>query len=246
MRLIFIRHAEPDYEHNTLTEKGKYEAELLARRVAKWDNLEEIYVSPLPRAQMTAAPFLRDLGRTAETLPWLEEFIYSVEDPLTDGATIKHVPWDFMPAFYKNKPEFADREQWIHAWPYYTNPDLEPAYRTVTEGIDGILARHGYRRDGYLYRCDRELTDQDDDKNLVFVCHFGVTAFILSHVMGLAAPQMTMNFISMPTGVTVAIAEKRQPESALFRMQYFGDTSHLRTAGEPVSNMGAFAKVFQG
>ena len=28
MRLIFIRHAEPDYEHDSLTEKGWREAKL--------------------------------------------------------------------------------------------------------------------------------------------------------------------------------------------------------------------------
>ena len=32
MRLIFIRHGDPDYVHDTLTEKGKREAELLAQR----------------------------------------------------------------------------------------------------------------------------------------------------------------------------------------------------------------------
>ena len=36
MRLIFIRHAEPDYEHDSLTEKGWREAKLLARRTKDW------------------------------------------------------------------------------------------------------------------------------------------------------------------------------------------------------------------
>ena len=30
MRLLFIRHGDPDYEHDTLTEKGRREAALLA------------------------------------------------------------------------------------------------------------------------------------------------------------------------------------------------------------------------
>lgn len=33
MRLLFIRHGDPDYEHDTLTEKGEREAELLADRL---------------------------------------------------------------------------------------------------------------------------------------------------------------------------------------------------------------------
>ena len=31
MRILLIRHGDPDYEHDTLTEKGRREAELLAR-----------------------------------------------------------------------------------------------------------------------------------------------------------------------------------------------------------------------
>ena len=46
MRLIFIRHGDPDYVHDTLTEKGKREAELLAQRVKNWD-VSKFYVSPL-------------------------------------------------------------------------------------------------------------------------------------------------------------------------------------------------------
>lgn len=45
MRLIFIRHGDPDYVHDTLTEKGKREAELLAQRVKNWD-VSKFYVSP--------------------------------------------------------------------------------------------------------------------------------------------------------------------------------------------------------
>ena len=37
MRLIFIRHAEPDYSIDSLTEKGWREAKLLAERVSRWD-----------------------------------------------------------------------------------------------------------------------------------------------------------------------------------------------------------------
>ena len=53
MRLLFIRHGDPDYVHDTLTEKGHREAALLAKR-AKELELGECYASPLGRAQATA------------------------------------------------------------------------------------------------------------------------------------------------------------------------------------------------
>ena len=49
MRIIFIRHAEPDYEHNTLTPRGFREAELLSDRVPHW-KVDRFYSSPLERA----------------------------------------------------------------------------------------------------------------------------------------------------------------------------------------------------
>lgn len=47
MRIIFIRHGDPDYVNDSLTEKGVREAELLAKRVAKWENITQFYCSPL-------------------------------------------------------------------------------------------------------------------------------------------------------------------------------------------------------
>ena len=55
MKLMLIRHAEPDYAVDSLTEKGRREAELLSRRLARIPDISGIYVSPLGRAQDTAA-----------------------------------------------------------------------------------------------------------------------------------------------------------------------------------------------
>ena len=55
MRIIFVRHGDPDYANDTLTEKGWREAALLAERVSGWD-VTDFYVSPLGRAQDGVAP----------------------------------------------------------------------------------------------------------------------------------------------------------------------------------------------
>ena len=43
MRLLIVRHGDPDYEHDTLTEKGWREAELLSERLSKLP-VKEFYV----------------------------------------------------------------------------------------------------------------------------------------------------------------------------------------------------------
>ena len=64
MKLLLIRHGDPDYEHDDLTEVGRREAALLAERIAPMP-IREYYVSPLGRAKATAAPTLAKAGRTA-------------------------------------------------------------------------------------------------------------------------------------------------------------------------------------
>ena len=94
MRILLIRHAEPDYIVDSLTPKGRVEAELLSRRLVRYD-IRDFYVSPLGRAKDTAACTLDKLGRKAEILPWLREFHGSYPDPETGKR--RTVAWDVKP-----------------------------------------------------------------------------------------------------------------------------------------------------
>ena len=66
MRLIFIRHAEPDYEHDSVTERGEREARLLAERLAR-EKVDGVYISSLGRAQRTAQAYLKKVNGQGET-----------------------------------------------------------------------------------------------------------------------------------------------------------------------------------
>ena len=100
MRLLLIRHGDPDYEHDSLTEKGVKEAELLADRLVG-EPLTAIYVSPLGRAQRTAQATLSRLGREGKTCDWLREFSGTVKLP---PAGEPHIFWDFLPSFLEEHP----------------------------------------------------------------------------------------------------------------------------------------------
>ena len=62
MKLLFIRHGDPDYEIDSLTEKGWKEAALLAERVSQLE-VKTFYVSPLGRARDTASLTLQKMNR---------------------------------------------------------------------------------------------------------------------------------------------------------------------------------------
>ena len=80
MKLLIVRHGDPDYSIDSLTPTGWKEAELLSHRLKKLD-VKAFYVSPMGRAKDTAAATLKALGREATELPWLREFVLRMQKP---------------------------------------------------------------------------------------------------------------------------------------------------------------------
>jgi len=238
MKLIFIRHAEPDYSIDSLTEKGWREARLLSERVKNWD-ITDIYCSPLGRAKDTAADSLKALSKEAEIYSWLKEFTVWVKDPITGE---KRIPWDFMPDYWTKIPQMYHKDLWMKA-PIMEAENVSSAYSEVTEGIDNLLGNYGYVREGGLYKVKE---GANTEAVLVFFCHLGVTMTILSHILGIAQPLLTHGFFLAPSSVTVLASEERMKGKAYFRVQVMGDTGHLARASEPVSQAGYFTEPFQG
>ena len=90
MKLLLIRHGDPDYENDCLTPTGKREAELLAGRIAPLP-IKDYYVSTMGRAMETAAPTLRKAGREAVACDWLREFQVPCARP-DKGGELYHIP----------------------------------------------------------------------------------------------------------------------------------------------------------
>lgn len=237
MKIIFIRHGDPDYVNDTLTEKGKREAELLSDRVCQWD-VGQFYCSPLGRAKDTAEYSMKKLNRTPIVYDWLREFYYPVEDPIQKGKT--RIAWDFLPDYWTREPKLYDKDQWINSSVMKTGKELQKAYHEVCDGIDSILAEYGYERHENYYQVKR--ANQD---TIVFFSHLGVSFVMMSHILGLSAPVLWQQFFIAPTSVTILCTEERKKGVAAFRVKVLGDVSHLLAGGEPVSDSGFFQEIFK-
>ena len=77
MRIVFVRHGEPDYEHDCLTKTGKVQADLAAKRL-KSEGITEIWASPLGRAMETAQAASNELGLPIKTLDFMREVSWAV------------------------------------------------------------------------------------------------------------------------------------------------------------------------
>jgi broad specificity phosphatase PhoE len=232
MKLILIRHGEPDYSIDSLTEKGWREADMLSERISKL-SVSAFYCSPLGRAKDTAKATLQTLQAEAEVLPWLREF----RAPVDNGAgETKTIPWDFMPGYWTNQKELYDRDLWFENERMKTGP-VKEEYEKVASGLDEILKKHGYQREGGMYRA---VPGSDD--TIVLFCHFGVSCVMLSHLLGIPAPLLWQGFFLPPSSVTTLETEERIEDEAYFRCKGMGDTAHLYVKGEPISNAGFFPR----
>ena len=235
MKLLIIRHGDPDYENDTLTAKGRREASLLADRLAKLD-IKHFYCSPMGRAKKTASYTLRKLGGRAAVCGWLREFDKTrIEDPYSGPG---HLAWDLLPEHWTEEPLFYDKDKWYDV-PYMKESGIEYAYKEVCAGLDRLLARHGYERYENYYLAKEPNTD-----TVALFCHFGVGCVLLSHLLGISPIPLWHGAVALTTSVTELCTEERREGKAYFRMNRFGDISHLYAGGEPASFSARFCEVY--
>ena len=75
-------------------------------------------------------------------------------------------------------------------------------------------------------------------------CHFGVEMVILSHLSGISCMPLWHSFVAAPTSVTTIYTEEVEKGIASFRIQSFGDISHLYAAGEQPSFAARFDECY--
>ncbi len=234
MKILIIRHADPDYSIDSLTPTGREEAKTLVPRLEKLD-VKAFYCSPFGRAKDTASFTLRAMDREAEILPWLKEFGELIRKPGQDHLSCV---WDWLPADWTADPRCFHKTDWLEtefAAPY----DVKKQIDWVYGGLDALIAKHGYVRQGNLYRADAPNED-----TIVLFCHFGLECVLLSRLLNISPMVLWHGTAAAPASVTTLVTEERRPGIAYFRMTAFGDTSHLYAVGREPSFSARFCETY--
>ena len=224
MRIIFVRHGEPDYEHDCLTGTGMEQAEAAARRL-RGEQISEIWSSPLGRAAETAAAASRELGLPVRTLDFMRELNWGSRDGsalFSDGH-----PWDIADEMARqgiklNTPNWRNH-------PFFRNNKVCDSVDLVERGIDEWLRGLEYSRDGWYYRCDR--TD-DEQKTVALFSHGGSSAAAMGHTLNLPFPYACSIFHICFTGITILRMDRRPGARTLPCLELGNDSRHIRGIGE--------------
>ena len=226
MRLYIIRHADPDYENQTLTAAGHQEANALSRRMAGYV-LDYIYTSPLPRAKITAQ-YTVDLVKIEPTIEdWL------IEIPGWEIEELEGVPaWDIPGEIFREKQPFATQETWQDL-PYLSGDRFSSYWNNFKQQSDKLIKRHGYERDGGRYRKVKPNTDQ-----IAIFCHNGTALALLAHLLEIPLPTIWSSFWHAPSAVTTVLFEERSDTWAVPRCLSACDVSHLYADRLPIQPRG--------
>ena len=230
MKILIIRHGDPDYSIDSLTEKGWREAELLSKRLTNMD-VDDFYTSTLGRAKDTAKPTLKKLGKKAEVLPWLEEFRGTIVSPFSGK---KRICWDLPPYMWCNEDKYYSVDTCFETELMKTG-NAKEIYKETADGIDALLKKYGWTKAGKVYK-------GGEDKTIALFCHFGLGITVFSYLTGISPVVAQNNFFLSPTSVTTLVTETDSKGYSHFRAIGVGDISHLYKEGEPMSESGLYPR----
>ena len=185
MEILLIRHGDPDYANDSLTERGVVEARQLAHALSGVP-IDDLYVSPLGRAQETCAFTAAGKNVTPITLDWLRE------------RGIKRGPvylWEAPGEMFLGADTLGTQNDWFE--PDGAMPEGSEQFERVRAGFDSLLQSYGYVRQGHGYR-----VENGSNKRIALFCHKGVILTLLADILHWALPMVFVSLHIHPTGVT--------------------------------------------
>ena len=222
MRIVSVRHGEPDYAHDCLTERGRIQAQAAAERLRE-EGIGEIYSSPLGRAAETAAFTSEALGLPVRTLDYMRELHWGS----TDGTPMPadgH-PWDLADMLAAEGRDLTDPAWREH--PYFRNNKVTAEADHVARKTDEWLRTLGYERNGAYYRC---LRPDDRQATVALFSHGGSSAAAMGHILNLPFPYACALFHIEFTGITIIRLDRNPGRQALPCLELANDGRHIRGA----------------
>ena len=222
MRIVCVRHGEPDYANDCLTPAGKAQALAAAERL-KEEGIEEIYSSPLGRAYETAQAASAALGLPVQVLDFMREVHWGSRDgsPLfADGH-----PWNIADELARRGFDLTRADWRAHA--FFRNNTVLDSVDLVEKGIDKWLESLGYVRDGFYYRCERPDSMQ---KTVALFSHGGSSCAAMGHILNLPFPYACALLHLEFTGITVLRLDRHPGMQALPCLELANDGRHIRDA----------------
>jgi probable phosphoglycerate mutase len=221
MEIVLVRHGEPEWvrddlnvDNPPLTERGWRQAERTARVLAG-EAFDEVWVSPLVRAQQTAQPFLHLTARTpgpSSTQDWLEE----IRNPLWHGT-----PRERAEAAYAEER----RRPAEHRWEGLDGGEPVRDFVSRIHNNAGLFFQErGVRPTPHSL----PIFDIDDsNRRILLVAHAGTNSVLICHLLGLSPTPWEWERFVLGHASISRLVSSEMGDGHTFGLVKLSDVEHL-------------------
>jgi probable phosphoglycerate mutase len=227
--LYVIRHADPIYSPDSLTELGHKQAEALAPRLAA-NGLDKVFSSPNMRAQMTAKPTCDLLGLEYTIENWMSENLAWKDF----AGKIEEENAEFDWTFHRQNTKFKYDEtiksggKWYES-KYFSSVNSVEGYKRIADCSDDFTERLGYKREDGGYRIIRA----NNDRAAAF-CHQGFGMLWLSYLLDIPPHLFLSSFDISHSSVTILEFKNYADGYTAPKCLCLSDISHIYQSGLPM------------
>lgn len=218
MEILLIRHGEPEWsraglsvDDPPLTERGRDQARAMAA-VLTGQGVDEIWVSPLRRAQETAQPLIEATGCVPRTFDWLAE----IGTPRWEGTPNEVVERVF--AEWRVRP-LADMWNGL--------PDAETFHQFHHRVVTGLSTEIEAAGGARISESPTLWKLPEPERRIAVVAHSGTNAAALGYLLGIPpVPWEWERFITYHASVSV-VGPIPISHGYAFSLLRLSDVSHL-------------------
>lgn len=222
MNLYIVRHGNPDYCRDCLTELGHRQAEACAEDMLPLE-IDDIYSSPYGRAKETAAHLADKLGKKIEILPWAHEVEHYSDDGR--GGVTMGVMMD--PELLRSPEMESLGDKWASHPAFRDEASARKMVDEVYDGMRELLAGYGYFEEGHRFRTE----NGGSDKNIALYCHAGTFLIMAEYLLRMPTMFGWSSFFTWQTGITWVNFNTSPGGYSVPRFYTMGKTDHLSKRG---------------
>ncbi len=233
MLFYYIRHGDPIYNPDSLTELGQKQAEAVAKRLSLF-GIDKVFASTSQRAIQTATP------TSHLTKKEITQLDFCNESHAWEYFTCKNENGVVTWPFYNNrlKKAFVSPECKALGYNWYDHPEFaedrdrfKKGVEFINKNVDELMLSLGYehnREQGYY----KSLREHNHDRVALFA-HQGMGSAFLSSLLNIPYSQYCANYDMCHTGMTVI--EFTEGDGVVIpRVLQHSNDSHLYKEGLPL------------
>ena len=223
MYLFYVRHAQPDYANDSITEDGEKQAKAVAERLSLL-GLDKIYSSTMGRAMKTAKYTADKLNLPIAGVDFAREDLAG-----KDFGVVKNGrgTWCFYDREYLKmfaSPEISELgDEWYKS-PIFEGTNFESGVKRVRKAVSGFLGELGYERDEEtgLITAKRHLYDR-----VALFAHAGFSVSFMSDLLHIPYPIFCTRFFGCGVSSVTAFKFPDEGDGFIPKTYTFGNDSHL-------------------